>query len=84
MNANGTATLTSVDQLNGGDGADQLIAGLGGGTIAPRLQNIETAEFIATAASAFDLINTTGLNTLLARNSGAALTLNNIGSRVKK
>ena len=34
VNANGTATLTSVDQLNGGDGADQLIAGLGGGTLA--------------------------------------------------
>lgn len=80
VNANGTATFTSVDQLNGGDGTDYLVAGLAGGNIAAKLSNIENAELITSAATTFDLINTTGLNSLTMRNSSAALTVNNIGS----
>lgn len=80
VNANGTATFTSVDQLDGGAGNDTVIAGLAGGNIATKLSNIETGEFITSAATTLDLINTTGMNTLTMRNSSAALTVNNIAS----
>jgi len=80
VNANGTATLTSVDQLNGGEGTDTLIGGLAGGNIAAKLTSIENAEFITSAATTLDLINTTGLTNLLMRNSSATLTVNNIGA----
>lgn len=80
VNANGTATLTSVDQLNGGEGTDTLIGGLAGGNIAAKLTSVENAEFITSAATTLDLINTTGLTNLLMRNSSATLTVNNIGA----
>lgn len=79
VNAQGTPTLTSIDNLNGGDGTDLLIGGLAAGTIAPTLSNIENAEFVA-AGSTFDLVNTTGLQTALVRNSTGAMTFNNIAS----
>ena len=64
VNANGVATLTSVDQLNGGDGTDLLIGGMANGAnIAPKLTSIEHMELIANN-STFDLINTTGLTDL--------------------
>jgi len=78
VNANGTATLTSVDQIDGAGGTDSLIAGLAAGTIAPTLRNIESAEFIAAGGSVIDLINTTGMNSVLVRNSNGLLTLKNI------
>lgn len=78
VNNNGVATLTSVDVLNGGDGTDLLIGGLAGGNIAPTLSNIENAEFITAAATTFDLVNTTGLQSFLMRNSSATLTVNNV------
>ncbi|MBW7901823.1 MAG: calcium-binding protein [Rhodocyclaceae bacterium] len=80
MNANGVATLTSVDNLNGGAGTDYLIAGLAGGNIAAKLSDIENAEFVTSAATTFDLVNTTGLESLTMRNSSAKLTVQNIGS----
>jgi RTX calcium-binding nonapeptide repeat (4 copies) len=78
VNANGTSTLTSVDQLDGAGGEDMLIAGLAGGNIATKLSNIESGQFITSAATTFDLVNTTGMTSLLMRNSSAALTINNI------
>lgn len=80
VNANGVATLTSVDQLDGKEGVDTLIAGLGATNVAPKLTSIEHAELIAQGAATFDLINTTGLTDLLVRNSPNALTVNNIPS----
>jgi S-layer protein len=80
VNANGVATLTSVDQLDGKGGIDYLIAGLAGGNIAAKLSNIENAEFITSAATTLDLVNTTGLQTVTMRNSSATLTVQNIGS----
>jgi Ca2+-binding RTX toxin-like protein len=78
VNANNTATLTSVDQLDGKDGTDTLIAGLNGGNIAPKLTSIEHVELIAQATATFDLVNATGVTDLLVRNSAATLTVNNI------
>ncbi len=80
VNANGQATLTSVDQLDGKGGTDTLIAGLAGGNIAAKLTSIENAEFITSAAATFDMINTTGLTSLLMRNSSGTLTVNNIAA----
>lgn len=78
VNANGTATLTSVDQLDGGSGTDLLIGGLSGGNIATKLSNIENVELITSAATTFDLVNASGVTSLLMRNSSATLTVNNI------
>lgn len=80
VNAAGVNTLTSVDQLNGMGGNDTLIAGLNGGTIATKLTSIENAEFITSGFSTLDLINTTGLTSVLMRNSSATLDINNIGA----
>ena len=80
VNANGTATFTSVDQLDGGQGTDYLIAGINGQTVAAKLSNIENVELIDTAGSTFDLVNATGVETLKVRNSTAQLTVANIGS----
>ena len=80
VNANGTATFTSVDQLDGGAGTDLLIAGISGQTVAAKLSNIENVELIDTAGSTFDLVNATGVETLKVRNSTAQLTVTNIGS----
>jgi Ca2+-binding RTX toxin-like protein len=80
VNANGVATLTSVDNLDGAGGNDLLLGGLAGGNLAPTLKNIESAEFITALPTTFDLVNTTGLNSMLMRNSSAALTVNNIPS----
>jgi len=82
VNANGTATFTSVDQLDGGAGTDLLIAGISGQTVAAKLSNIENVELIDTAAlgSTFDLVNSTGVETVKVRNSTGQLTVTNIGS----
>ncbi|SLM30353.1 hypothetical protein MTBBW1_2200007 [Desulfamplus magnetovallimortis] len=81
VNANGQQTLTSVDNLNGGDGDDLLLAGLGAATtIAPFLASIESAELIDTAGATFDLANTTGMTSILVRNSTNGLTIQNIDS----
>ena len=78
VNANGVATLTSVDSLDGGLGNDTIIGGLAGGNIAPTLRNIENGEFITSAATTFDLVNTTGLTAIKMRNSTNTLTVANI------
>lgn len=80
VNANGTATFTSVDQLNGGEGTDLLIGGINGQTVSAKLSNIENVELIDTVGSTFDLVNSTGVETLKVRNSSAQLTVTNIGS----
>lgn len=80
VNSQGVPTLTSVDNLNGGAGTDLLIGGLAGGNIATKLSNIENAEFITAFGTAFDLVNTTGLQSFLMRNSVGTLTVNNIGA----
>lgn len=78
VNMTGQATLTSVDQLDGKEGSDTLIAGLNGGNIAPKMTSIEHIELIAQGVATFDLVNTTGVTDLLVRNSPNALTVNNI------
>lgn len=78
VNANGVATLTSVDNLDGGLGNDIIVGGLAGGNIAPTLRNIESGEFITSAATTFDLVNTTGLTAIKMRNSTNTLTVANI------
>jgi Ca2+-binding RTX toxin-like protein len=80
VNAQGTATFTSVDNLDGGTGNDTLIAGLAGGNIAARLTSIETGEFITSAATTLDLVNVTGMSTVLLRNGSNTLTVNNIAA----
>ncbi len=81
VNSNGIATLTSVDQLNGGNGEDLLIAGLSGtGTIAPKLSSIEYLELITSGAGTFDMVNSADVDSLKIRNSTALLTVDNIAT----
>jgi len=77
VNANGTATLTSVDVLNGAGGNDSLIAEMTGATIAPTVSNTESIEIIGSgaAASTFNMINVSNSPTVLVRNSGQAVTV---------
>lgn len=80
QNDYGTSTFTSADTVNGGGGNDTIIAELNGGTISATMAAVEKADLITRAATTFDAINTTGLETLQARNGSAALTVQNIAS----
>lgn len=86
VNTNGTATLTSVDVLDGGLGTDNLIAELTGAqVIAPTVSNVETIELISsgTALNTFNLINVANAPTVVVRNSSRDLTLDSFtGSAV--
>lgn len=77
VNANGTATLTSVDVLDGAGGNDSLVAEMTGATIAPTVKNIEQVEIIGggTAASTFNQVNVSNSPTLLVRNSSQTVTI---------
>jgi S-layer protein len=77
VNANGTATLTSVDVLDGAGGNDSLVAEMTGSTIAPTVKNIEAVEIIGggAAASTFNMVNVSESPTVLVRNSSQTVTI---------
>ncbi|NEX17194.1 MAG: hypothetical protein C1943_11315 [Halochromatium sp.] len=78
VNDQGIATFTSVDTLNGLEGTDLLIGGLTGQNVAAFMTNIENVELIDTGTSTFDLVNTSGIETIKVRNSTTQLTINNL------
>lgn len=80
QNEFGTATFTSADTIDGGAGNDTVVAELNAATVSTTMTNVENADVITRGAGTLDLINTTGLESLQARNGSAALTVQNIAS----
>jgi RTX calcium-binding nonapeptide repeat (4 copies) len=75
-------TLQNVDVLDGGDGWDQLNATLEGnpaGTIAPSLTSVEAVNARFSGATTLDFIGSTGVEKVVASQSTAAGTFDNIG-----
>lgn len=88
---NGQATLTdtlqNVDALNGGNGTDTLTVTLNGGlVVTPSLTSVENVSLrVTAAASALDLIGSTGVTSVTIENSNvastaAAGTVDNVGA----
>lgn len=81
VNQYNTPTFNSADSIDGGKGNDLLVAELNGTTTSATISNVENVQLITrTAASTYDMINTTGASSLEIRNGSQILTLNNINS----
>ncbi|MCK2128069.1 DUF4214 domain-containing protein [Thauera aromatica] len=77
----GVQTLGSSDNLNGGAGADTLIATLNStATISPTLTSIENIQVVDTAGATLNLQNATGVESIVATGS-ARTSFNNIASK---
>jgi hypothetical protein len=81
LNSSGNQTLSSGDNLNGGEGSDSLYAEISGtGTYSPTLASIESLSATFTGAGTLSLSKASGITSIEQTNNSANSTVSNIGS----